>query len=134
MRSQRPDLVFLLQLQLTVSFRFRRASVSEPLSSSSASSKTGSDTTYVSLAHAPKSSRRQRSLQSGKSLWRSESVAVLQMGQRCFIARSLTQNAQRGSSGNTVEPFVCRRLALRIAVLRARQDFDYASDQIVRIG
>jgi hypothetical protein len=40
---------------------------------------------YFSLAHAPKSSVRQRSLQNGKSASRSESVGALQMGQLRFI-------------------------------------------------
>src|SRR5580765_4330450 len=53
--------------------------------SSSLISKTGSDTTYFSLAQLPRSRSRQRSLQKGKSALISESVGVLQIGQRCFI-------------------------------------------------
>jgi hypothetical protein len=47
--------------------------------------KHGSDTTYFSLAQLPRSRSRQRSLQKGKSALLSESVDVLQIGQRCFI-------------------------------------------------
>src|SRR5580704_3668497 len=53
--------------------------------SSSLISNTGSDTTYFSLAQLPRSRSRQRSLQKGKSALLSESVGVLQIGQRCFI-------------------------------------------------
>src|SRR5262249_27004399 len=50
--------------------------------SSSSSSKIGSDTIYFSLDQLPRSIVLQRSLQKGKSLSFSESVAFLQMGQR----------------------------------------------------
>src|SRR5208337_3691844 len=53
----------------------------------SSSSKMGSETTYFSEAHAPRSSRRQRSEQKGKSACSAESVGFLQMGQRCFISK-----------------------------------------------
>jgi len=49
--------------------------------------KTGSDTTYLSLAQFPRSRSRQRSLQKGKSAWTAESVSALHMGHLCFIAR-----------------------------------------------
>src|SRR5580704_3100390 len=58
-------------------------------SGSSSSSKIGSDTTYFSAAHAPKSINRQRSEQNGKSASVAESVGFLQMGQRCFIVKKL---------------------------------------------
>src|SRR5882724_5019850 len=48
--------------------------------------------------------------------------------------RSLTQNAQRRSSGYTMELFVRGRFADQLAFLRARQNFDYSSDQIVGIS
>src|SRR5208283_912583 len=57
------------------------------LSRISSSSKTGSETTYFSEAQAPRSSRRQRSEQNGKSACSAESVGFLQMGQRCFISK-----------------------------------------------
>src|SRR5260370_9201100 len=53
----------------------------------SSSSKTGSETTYFSVAQLPRSRSRQRSLQKGKSAWTAESVSVLQMGRLCFTAR-----------------------------------------------
>src|SRR5437762_14352822 len=53
----------------------------------SSSLKTGSETTYFSLAQLPRSRSRQRSLQKGKSAWTAESVSVLQIGHLCFIAR-----------------------------------------------
>src|SRR5208283_531731 len=56
-------------------------------SRSSSSSKTGSETTYFSEAQAPRSSRRQRSEQKGKSACSAESVGFLQMGQRCLISK-----------------------------------------------
>src|SRR5262249_5614781 len=55
--------------------------VLRPPSSSSSSSKVGSLTTYFSADHAPKSSKRHRSLQNGNSLFFSESTGVLQIGQ-----------------------------------------------------
>src|SRR3989441_6358621 len=54
-------------------------------SATSSSSKTGSDTTYFSLAQLPRSRSRQRSLQKGKSAWTAESVSALQMGHLCFM-------------------------------------------------
>src|SRR6266849_4039338 len=53
----------------------------------SSSLKTGSETTYFSLAQLPRSRSRQRLLQNGKSAWAAESVSALQMGHLCFIAR-----------------------------------------------
>src|SRR6266853_6499740 len=88
LQSPQPVWVSVLLLQWMESSGFRRASVSRSSSSSSVSSKTGSDTTYFSLAQAPRSSRRQRSLQNGKFLSSSESVALLQIGQRCFMTES----------------------------------------------
>src|SRR5438445_2833845 len=56
-------------------------------SATSSSSKTGSDTTYFSLAQLPRSRSRQRSLQKGKSAWTAESVSTLQIGHLCFMVR-----------------------------------------------
>src|SRR5258707_7828837 len=55
----------------------------------SSSSKMGSDTTYFSAAHAPKSINRQRSEQNGKSASVAEAVGFLQIGQWCFILKKL---------------------------------------------
>src|SRR5438046_10268518 len=52
----------------------------------SSSLKTGSETTYFSLAQLPRSRSRQRSLQKGKSDWTALSVAAWQLGHLCFIA------------------------------------------------
>src|SRR2546426_7850825 len=60
--------------------------LASPFSSSSLtaarspSSKIGSETTYFSLAQLPRSRRRQRSLQKGKSPCTAESVCALQIG------------------------------------------------------
>src|SRR5262249_54878666 len=56
-------------------------------SAKSSSLKMGSETTYFSEAHAPRSATRQRSLQNGKSASCSESVGFLQVGHLCFIAK-----------------------------------------------
>src|SRR5260370_3726320 len=55
----------------------------------SSSSKMGSDTTYFSAAHAPRSIKRQRSEQNGKSASVAESVVFLQMGQWCFMVKKM---------------------------------------------
>jgi len=47
----------------------------------------GSDTTYFSAAHAPRSINRQRSEQNGKSASVAESVGFLQIGHRCFMVK-----------------------------------------------
>ena len=62
----------------------------------SSSSKMGSETTYFSEAQAPRSSRRQRSEQNGKSACSAESVGFLQMGQRCFISKEEFYHSRRG--------------------------------------
>src|SRR6266700_1931577 len=64
-------------------------------SARSSSSKTGSETTYFSLAQLPKSRSRQRSLQKGKSSWTAESVSTLQIGHLCFIARNFLLNGHQ---------------------------------------
>src|SRR2546422_2631228 len=51
----------------------------------SPSSKIGSETTYFSLAQLPRSRRRQRSLQKGKSVCTAESVCALQIGHLCIM-------------------------------------------------
>src|SRR6266496_6711663 len=51
----------------------------------SPSSKIGSETTYFSLAQLPRSRRRQRSLQKGKSACTAESVGALQIGHLCIM-------------------------------------------------
>src|SRR6267378_6512302 len=58
-------------------------------SGSSSSSKMGSDTTYFSAAQAPRSIKRQRSEQKGKSASVAESVGFLQIGQWCFIVKKM---------------------------------------------
>src|SRR6266446_1051771 len=66
----------------------KRNTIFSPLPSArSSSSKTGSDTTYFSLAQLPRSRSRQRSLQKGKSAWTAESVSTLQIGHLCFMVR-----------------------------------------------
>src|SRR6266478_6665819 len=66
----------------------KRSMIFSPLPSArSSSSKTGSETTYFSVAQLPRSRSRQRSLQKGKSAWTAESVSVLQMGHLCFTVR-----------------------------------------------
>src|SRR5260370_29248373 len=55
------------------------------LSARSSSSKTGSETTYFSLAQLPRSRPLQRSLQNGKSALTAESVSTLQIGHLCFM-------------------------------------------------
>src|ERR1700739_1849631 len=67
---------------------FRWCSARRSGSGISSSSKIGSQTTYFSDAHAPRSNNRQRSEQNGNSMWASESVGVLQMGQICFMAKN----------------------------------------------
>src|SRR6266436_2545655 len=52
----------------------------------SPSSKIGSETTYFSLAQLPRSRRRHRSLQKGKSPCTAESVCALQIGHLCIMA------------------------------------------------
>src|SRR5882672_8731283 len=65
----------------------KRSMIFSPLPSARSSSvKTGSETTYFSVAQLPKSRSRQRSLQKGKSAWTAESVSALQMGHLCFMA------------------------------------------------
>jgi hypothetical protein len=65
--------------------QFFRSSASRSKPSGNDSSMTGSLITYFSLAHAPRSSSLQRSLQNGKSELESESVGFLQIGQWNFI-------------------------------------------------
>src|SRR6267143_3597894 len=66
----------------------KRSMIFSPLPSArSSSSKTGSETTYFSVAQLPRSRSRQRSLQKGKSAWTVESVSTLQMGHLCFMVR-----------------------------------------------
>ncbi len=79
-------------LQWSESFRLSKSSskgrtiVFASPSPGSSSVKTGSDTTYFSVAQFPRSRSRQRSLQKGKSAWTAESVSALQIGHLCFIA------------------------------------------------
>src|SRR5579863_7748778 len=75
------------------------------------SSKMGSDTTYFSAAHAPRSVIRQRSEQNGKSASVAESVDFLQMGQWCFIVKEMFYHPEgiRTSAEN-----VCDRWWLKI--------------------
>src|SRR5260370_34102808 len=81
-------------------------------SARSSSSKTGSETTYFSLAQLPRSRSRQRSLQNGKSAWTAESVSALQMGHLCFMIQahhlrrgeySSGQDAERRARGDAME-------------------------------
>ncbi len=67
-----------------------RASVAEPSSSKSESSKAGSLIVYFSVAQLPRSCNWQRSLQNGNSASVAESVGFLQMGQRCFMVWAKT--------------------------------------------
>src|SRR2546429_2675014 len=73
----------------------RRAILSPLLSARSSSSKTGSETTYFSVAQLPRSRSRQRSLQKGKSAWTAESVSVLQIGHLCFMTLLFPSSANR---------------------------------------
>src|SRR5215469_16901515 len=109
---------------------FARRSVS----ASCFSPKIGSETTYFSLAQAPKSNKRQRSQQKGKSAWTAESVGVLQFGQRCFIPPSLTQNAKRRACGNAVQRVLGVRRPRCRALRRARQNLDNFANQVVSVG
>src|SRR5256885_5289474 len=61
----------------------------------SSSLKTGSETTYFSVAQLPRSRSRQRSLQKGKSAWTAESVSVLQIGHLCFMTLLFPSSANR---------------------------------------
>src|SRR5882757_8346124 len=65
----------------------RSASGSSSPMATPSESKMGSDTTYFSAAHAPRSIKRQRSEQNGKSASVAESVDFLQMGQWCFMVK-----------------------------------------------
>jgi hypothetical protein len=65
--------------------QFFRSSASRSRLSGNDSSMTGSQITYFSLAHAPRSRSLQRWLQNGKSELASESVGFLQIGQWNFI-------------------------------------------------
>src|SRR5260221_4197792 len=67
----------------------RSASGSSSSMATSSESKMGSDTTYFSAAHAPRSIKRQRSEQNGKSASVAESVVFLQMGQWCFMVKKM---------------------------------------------
>ena len=66
-------------------------------SSNMDSSNAGSLITYFSLAQLPRSSKRHRSLQNGKSAYVSESVGFLQIGQRATMRRAYRKHPLRGA-------------------------------------
>src|SRR5258707_15541389 len=67
----------------------RSASGSSSSMATPSESKMGSDTTYFSAAHAPRSIKRQRSEQNGNSASVAELVVFLQMGQWCFMVKKM---------------------------------------------
>src|SRR5262245_51103625 len=95
---------------ILVSFFFlcAAACVLRSASASSSSSKIGSLTTYFSLAHAPRSSRRQRSAAEREVPVGFGVGGALANGAAMLHGASLSQNAQRRSGGDAVEGFASR--------------------------
>src|SRR2546422_6731079 len=85
----------------------------------SPSSKIGSETTYFSLAQLPRSRRRQRSLQKGKSACTAESVCALQIGHLCIMTVLFLRSEpgyqchSERSRPTSFSPSLLRRVGLR---------------------
>jgi len=96
MRLQARMLAWALALcPAEISFQWVMSSgLSDSFSSSSLSSKSGSDTTYFSADQLPRSCRRHRSLQKGKSALVAESESFLQIGhRRCMKSNTTPRRA-----------------------------------------